>query len=173
LIIGTGGVSLFALQLAKLFGAEAVVVSSSDQRLERAIQLGARAGVNYRRTPEWGPAVLDLTDGRGVDVVIETGGGGTLPQTTAALRTGGHVAVVGYLSGADLRLDLRELFIGKRARVQGHTVGSRRQFEAFNRAVELNRLVPMVDSVYLLDDVEAAYERLRSGEAFGKVLITL
>jgi D-arabinose 1-dehydrogenase-like Zn-dependent alcohol dehydrogenase len=81
--------------------------------------------------------------------------------------------MVGYLGGAELRLDLRELFIGKRARVHGHTVGSRRQLEALNRAVELNRLVPVVDSRYPIDDVEGAYERLRSTEAFGKVLITL
>ncbi len=173
LIIGTGGVSLYALQLAKLFGGQTLVVTSSDAKLERAMRLGALAGVNYRRTPDWGRAVLDLTAGRGADVVIETGGAGTLPQTTAALRTGGHIAVVGYLSGADVRLDLRDLFIGKRAHVHGHTVGSRRQLEALNRAVELNRLIPVVDSVHSFDDVEAAYERLRSGEAFGKVLITL
>jgi NADPH:quinone reductase-like Zn-dependent oxidoreductase len=173
LVIGTGGVSLFALQLATLFGAQPIVVSSSDHRLERALRLGALAAINYRRTPEWGREVRELTSGRGVDVVIETGGAATLPQSTAALRPGGHIAMVGYLGGAELRLDLRELFIGKRARVHGHTVGSRRQLEALNRAVELNRLVPVVDSRYPIDDVEGAYERLRSTEAFGKVLITL
>lgn len=172
LVIGTGGVSLFALQLTKLFGGQAIVVSSSDQRLERAIGFGASAGVNYRRTPDWGREVRELTGGRGVDVVIETGGAATLAQSTVALRTGGHIAVVGYLSGAHLQLDLRELFIGKRARVHGHTVGSRTQLETLTRALELNQLVPIVDSRFPLEDVESAYDRLRSGEAFGKVLIT-
>jgi NADPH:quinone reductase-like Zn-dependent oxidoreductase len=173
LVIGTGGVSLFALQLAKLFGSRAIVVSSSDEKLQRAIQLGSLGSVNYKRTPEWGREVLELTAGSGVDVVIETGGGATLPQSTAALRVGGHIAIVGYVSGADLRLDLRELFIGKRARVHGHTVGSRRQLEALNRAIELHRLVPVVDSRYSAEAVDAGYARLRSGEAFGKVLFTL
>jgi NADPH:quinone reductase-like Zn-dependent oxidoreductase len=173
LVIGTGGVSLFGLQLAQLFGARAMVVSSSEEKLERAIRLGAVAGVNYRRTPNWGREVVELTGGRGVDVVIETGGGATMPQSITALRTGGHIAAVGYVAGADLKLDLRELFIGKRARVHGHTVGSRWQLESLNRAVELHRLVPVVDGRYSMEDAESAYERLRSGMAFGKVLITL
>jgi NADPH:quinone reductase-like Zn-dependent oxidoreductase len=173
LVIGTGGVSLFALQFARLFGVRAIIVSSDDDKLARASALGAAHGVNYRRVPQWGERVRELTGGQGVDLVIEVGGAATLPHSTNALRIGGGIAIIGYLSGPQLQLDLRELFIGKRAHLQGHTVGSRRQFDAMNRALEQHRIVPVIDSRFALQDTRAAYERVASGQTVGKVLITL
>jgi len=173
LVIGTGGVALFAVQFARLFGARAIVVSSSDHKLARAMELGAAHGVNYQRVPHWGAPVRDWSGGAGVDVVLELGGAATLPQSTVALRVGGTIAIVGYLTGPQLQLDLRELFIGKRARLRGQTVGSRRDFEAMNRALEWHRVVPVIDSRFALSDTPAAYERMASGQALGKVLIAL
>jgi NADPH:quinone reductase-like Zn-dependent oxidoreductase len=173
LVIGTGGVSLFALQFAPLFGARAIVVSSEDDKIKRVIALGATAAVNYVRTPEWGQRVRELTDQRGVDVVVEVGGAKTFSQSIAALRVGGRMAIVGYASGAELQFDLRQLFIGKSATLQGHTVGSRKQFEEMNRALEMHRLMPVIDSIYTLQNARDAYARAASGQAMGKVLITL
>lgn len=172
-IIGTGGVSLFALQFTRALGAEAIVVSTSDTKLQHARALGPRAVINSTTVPNWGESVLALTGGRGADVIIEVGGAKTLPQSSIALRVGGHIAMVGYLSGPEVTLDLRSLFIGKRAHLQGHTVGSRTSFEEMNRAMETHQLVPIIDSTFSLERARAAYERAQSGEAFGKVLITL
>jgi NADPH:quinone reductase-like Zn-dependent oxidoreductase len=173
LVIGTGGVSLFCLQLARLFGAEVLLVSADEERLVRAQALGAAAVVNRNEYPDWGARVRELTAGDGVDLVVDVAGAATLPHLANALRTGGMVAMVGYAAGAELRFDLRPLFIGRRARLHGHTVGSRRQFEALCRALEQHRLVPVVDSRFTMEDVAGAYERLGSGRAFGKVMVTL
>jgi NADPH:quinone reductase-like Zn-dependent oxidoreductase len=173
LVIGTGGVSLFALQLAPLFGAEVLVVSGDEAALARAKALGAHAVVNRQEHPDWGTRVRELTGGDGVDLVVDVAGAPTIAQLPAALRTGGTVAMVGYAGGAALAFDLRGVFIARRARLHGHTVGSRRQFEAMCRAIEQHRLVPVVDSRFAFDEAPAAYERLGSGRAFGKVLVTL
>lgn len=173
LLIGTGGVSLAALQTARMFGAETIVVSSSDSRLEQARLHGAAHGINYREHPCWSEQVMEITRGRGADVVVETGGEKTLPQSVRSLRTGGRIAVVGYVTGARFDIDLREVFIGKRAQLLGHTVGSGSQFEAMNRAFEASGAVPVIDSRFALHDARAAYERMASGTAFGKVLVML
>ncbi|HVY81413.1 MAG TPA: NAD(P)-dependent alcohol dehydrogenase [Steroidobacteraceae bacterium] len=173
LIQGTGGVALFSLQLAQLFGARTILVTTHPEKVARVQALGADAVIDTRSAPDWGERVLDLTDGRGADVIIEVGGGKTLAQSSVALKVGGYVAVVGYLGGPEVRFDLRTLFIGKRARLHGHTVGSRASFEEMNRAIELHRLQPVIDSTYPLENVAAAYEKARSGATFGKVLITL
>jgi NADPH:quinone reductase-like Zn-dependent oxidoreductase len=173
LIIGTGGVALFALQFAQLHGANTIVVTSDRRKIEKVQALGGGTVLDSNQDHEWGQRVMDITAGRGVDVVVEVGGSKTLAQSSRALRVGGYLAIVGYLSGSQASIDLRALFIAKRARVQGHTVGSRASFEEMNRAIELHRLKPVVDSTFPIGHAVAAFDRARSGEAFGKVLITL
>ncbi|ETK37159.1 zinc-dependent alcohol dehydrogenase family protein [Microbispora sp. ATCC PTA-5024] len=168
LTLGSGGVSVFALQFASLAGAEVVATSGSDAKLERLLALGAAHGVNHARVRDWGRYVHDLTDG-GVDHVIDVGGGGTLPQSIRAARTGGRVSVVGVLSpgqGIDPVPLLRKALI-----VQGLHVGSREAFEAMNRAIGLHRLRPLVDRSFPFSDAVAAYRHLESGLHLGKVVI--
>jgi NADPH:quinone reductase-like Zn-dependent oxidoreductase len=173
LAIGTGGVSLFVLQLAPLFGAEVLVVSSDEEALVRASKLGAAAMVNRNEHPAWGARVRELTAGAGVDLVVDVAGAATFDQLPAALRIGGTVAMVGYASGPTLQFDMRSLFIARRARLHGHTIGSRRQLEQMFRAIEQHRLVPVVDCCFDLCSAGAAYERLASRRAFGKVLVSI
>lgn len=173
LVIGSGGVSLFALQLAQLYGARVFVVTSDARKIPKLRELGSAVVIDSSEEGDWGQRVRDLTAGRGVDVVVEVGGSRTLAQSSDALKVGGYIAVVGYLSGSEASVDLRQLFIGKRARLHGHTVGSRTSFEELNRAIELHQLVPIIDSAYPIDRAPAAFDRARSGEAFGKVLVTL
>ena len=147
LVLGTGGVSIFALQFARLHGARVIATSSSDDKLARAIGLGASDGINYRQTPEWGRRVLELTGGAGVDHVIEVGGAGTLPQSFRAVRYGGRISLIGVLSDPGAAVDPRPLLM-KGARLQGIYVGSREMFEAMNRAISLAALRPVVDRVF-------------------------
>jgi NADPH:quinone reductase-like Zn-dependent oxidoreductase len=172
LIQGTGGVSIFALQIATLFGARVIVTSSSDEKLEKAIALGATDGINYKTTPEWDKAVRSLTGGEGVDHVVEVGGAGTLGRSLRAARLGGRVSVIGVLSGVTGEVDTRPILM-KNLTVQGIYVGSRAMFEAMNRAITLHRLRPIVDRAFKLDEAEDAYERMRSGSHFGKIVIRL
>jgi NADPH:quinone reductase-like Zn-dependent oxidoreductase len=169
LVQGTGGVSLFALQFAKLAGARVIATSSSDEKLARVKALGASDGINYRSVPEWGDAARQLTGGRGVDHVVEVGGAGTLTQSLRAVRPGGHVALIGVLSGYGQVNPLPILM--KNVRVTGIYVGSRDMFEDMNRAIALNRLKPVVDRVFDFADAVAAFRHLDSGAHFGKVVI--
>jgi NADPH:quinone reductase-like Zn-dependent oxidoreductase len=148
LVQGTGGVALFALQFAKLAGARVIAISSSDEKLERAKQLGADLGINYRTTPDWHTAVRAATGGRGVDIVVETAGA-TLDKSLAALAFGGFVGVVGFVAGYKAEIPIRAL-LGPMIRVQGIAVGSRARFEAMNRAIALHRLRPVIDSTFAL-----------------------
>jgi NADPH:quinone reductase-like Zn-dependent oxidoreductase len=173
LIMGTGGVSLFALQLARVFGAEVGIIANGESAAERAKKLGADWAIDRSCYPDWGVRVREMSAGFGVDLIVDVAGATTAAQLPAALRTGGTVAIVGYASGAQLNFDLRPVFIGRRARLHGHTVGSRREFDLMSRTLEQHRIIPAVDSRYDFEDVEAAYARLKSGKAFGKVLVTL
>jgi NADPH:quinone reductase-like Zn-dependent oxidoreductase len=173
LIIGTGGVSLFALQFARLFGAEPIVVVGREEVTDQVRSLGAAHVINRQEYPDWSEQVLACSGGQGVDLVVEVSGAQTWAQSVSALRVGGTIAVVGYASGAQVEFDLRQPFIAKRARLQGHTVGSRSQFEAMIRAMEINQLKPVIDSSFQLEEFSAAYRRMGSGQAFGKVLIRL
>jgi NADPH:quinone reductase-like Zn-dependent oxidoreductase len=172
LIQGTGGVSIFALQIANLFGARVIATSSSDEKLEKAISLGATDGINYKTTPEWDKAVRSLTGGEGVDHVVEVGGAGTLGRSLKAARLGGRVSVIGVLSGVTGEVDTRPVLM-KNLTVQGIYVGSREMFEAMNRAISLHRLRPIVDHAFKLDETENAYQRMQSGSHFGKIVIRL
>jgi len=168
LVQGTGGVSIFALQLARLMGARVIVTSSSDEKLARAKALGATHGVNYKATPEWDKAVVELT-GSGVDHVVEVGGPGTLARSLRAIRVGGKITLIGVLSGA---AEINPMLIfSRRANVQGISVGSTQMFEAMNRAIAASGLKPIIDKVFAFDDAPAAYRHLQSAQHFGKVVI--
>jgi NADPH:quinone reductase-like Zn-dependent oxidoreductase len=171
LVQGTGGVALFALQFAKLHGASVVALSSSDEKLARVRELGADVGINYRATPDWHTAVREATNGRGADIVVETGGA-TLPKALAAAAFGGFIGVVGFVAGYEAAVPVRQL-LGPMLRVQGIAVGSRARFEAMNRAIARHRLRPVVDSTFPLERTAEAFERMRRGEHFGKIVITL
>jgi len=169
LILGTGGVSTFALQLCGIIGARAIVTSSSDDKLDRARALGAWATVNYRDEPDWSKAVRKLTDGRGVDHVIEVGGAGTLEHSIRSTRPGGQISLIGVLAGpADFNLT-RVLM--NNIRMQGVLVGHRAGFEAMNRAIEAHGLRPIVDRTFAFGDLPAALDHLASGQHFGKLCI--
>lgn len=169
---GTGGVSLFALQIARLHGARVIVTSSSDEKLERARLLGASDGINYRTCPEWGKRVRELTGGLGADHVVEVGGAGTLQQSLAAVRFAGTVHLVGVLAGAKTDLALTQVFMQK-VRLLGILVGSRASFEALNRAIELHAMRPVIDRVFPFAEARAAFDHLASGTHFGKIVIKL
>lgn len=172
LALGTGGVSVFGVQLAKAAGARVIVTSSSDAKLERARALGADGLVNYRTTPEWHTEVLRLTGGQGVDQVLEVGGSATLPRAIEALRLGGWIHQIGFVSGRDVTLNLPR-FVAKDATYRGVYVGSRAMFEAMNAAIAASRIKPVVDRVFGFDDARAAYEYQGSGAHFGKVVIAV
>ncbi len=169
LIQGTGGVSIFALQFARLQGARVLGTSGSDAKLERAKSLGLADGVNYRTTPEWGDAIRKMAGGGGVDHVVEVGGAGTLPQSLKAVRLSGRISLIGVLSGAGQFNPMPVLM--KNVRVQGIFVGSRAMFEAMNRAIALHKLRPVIDRVFPFAEAAAALKHLESGAHFGKVVI--
>jgi NADPH:quinone reductase-like Zn-dependent oxidoreductase len=171
LVQGTGGVALFALQFAKLHGASVIALSSSNEKLARAKTLGADIGINYRSTPDCAPAVRTATQGRGVDIVVETAGG-TLAKSLASVAFGGFVGVVGFVAGYEATIPLRAM-IGPMVRVQGIAVGSRERFEAMNRAIAQHRLKPIIDSTFPLDKTAEAFRRMERGQHFGKIVIRL
>ncbi len=169
LTLGTGGVSLFALQFARMAGARVIVTSSSDAKLERARALGAWQTVNYRSDPEWHKAVRALTDGVGVDHVIELGGAGTLDQSQAAVRAGGTISLIGVLASGPVSLFP---ILMKAIRVQGIFVGSRAMFAAMNRALAEHQVRPVIDRVFPFAESRAAFEHLAGQSHFGKVAIS-
>jgi len=172
LVLGTGGVSLFALQFAKLHGARVIVTSSSDEKLTRAKALGADATINYRTTPDWDQEAFRLTDKEGVDHVVEVGGRDTFPKSLRALALGGTVSVIGGVSGFTSEVPLRDI-LGRSALVRGIYVGNRDMFEAMNRAIARHQLKPVVDRVFPFAEASAAYRYQESGTHFGKVVIRL
>lgn len=172
LVQGTGGVSLFALQFAKLAGAEVIATSSSDAKLKRVRALGADHTINYVADPDWGKTALALTGGRGVDHVMEVGGAGTMKQTLRAIRPGGIVSLVGVLAGA--RSDLLIPLIGSRnIRLQGVTVGTTEGLSTMLRAMALHGTKAVVDHVFPMAEAREAYEHLIAGRHFGKVCIAI
>jgi NADPH:quinone reductase-like Zn-dependent oxidoreductase len=170
LVQGTGGVSLFALQFARLAGARVIATSSSDEKLQRVRQLGATETINYKTTPEWGKKARDLTAKLGVDHIVEVGGAGTLAQSLTAVRQGGTIAVIGVLSGGASELSIVPILM-KTVRLHGIYVGSRDMFEAMNRAIELHQMRPVVDKVFGFDEVSQALKHMESGEHFGKICV--
>ena len=173
LIQGTGGVSIFALQFARLQGARVLGISSSQDKLERACELGLSAGLNYLENPAWERWVLDETGGEGVDLVVEVGGAATLPRSIQALRIGGAIAQVGVLSGsADAVPFPIASILHKQARIQGIYVGSRRDFEQMNKAIALAQLRPVGEN-FPWTQAGAALARMDEGSHFGKLVLTV
>jgi NADPH:quinone reductase-like Zn-dependent oxidoreductase len=170
LAMGTGGVSVFALQLAKTVGARVILTSSDDGKLERGRALGADFLINYRTTPDWDVRARELTGGRGVDHILEVGGAATLPVSLRAARDGGHITLVGLLTGALGDADVAAKS-GRDVRVDSVFVGSTRHFEELNEAVERSGLHPVVDRVFSFEAARAAYEYLQAGAHFGKIII--
>lgn len=169
LLQGSGGVSVFALQFAKMAGARVIMTSSSDAKLERLRGMGAHEGINYKTNPEWDKPVRRLTNGVGVDHVVEVGGAGTLPLSSKAIRRGGHIALIGVL--AEGREFDPRLMMLKAARLQGIFVGSREMFEEMNRAIALAGMRPVIDKVFAFRELPSALEHLASGAHFGKVVV--
>ena len=173
LLLGTGGVSLWALQLAKAAGLFTIVTSSQDEKLSRARSLGANATINYRTTPEWQDEVSRLTGGTGVDLVVEVGGEGTLVRSLKATGPGGTVVVIGRVSGGGGVTIEPGMLIGGGKRLVGVTTGSRAMLEQLVRFVDVNRISPAIDKVFPFAEAAAAYNYLASGQHFGKVVIDL
>jgi NADPH:quinone reductase-like Zn-dependent oxidoreductase len=167
LAIGTGGVSAFAIQLARLHGARVIVISSSDEKLTKARALGAEEGVNYRSTPDWEDPVRKWA-GAGVDHVVEVGGA-TLNRSLRAVRTGGHIALIGVVAGA-AEAGLAPAFM-RSVRIQGIFVGSREMFEAMNRAIAASAMRPVVDRVFAMTGIRDALHAMESGAHFGKIVV--
>lgn len=168
LLQGTGGVSIFALQFAKALGAKVFITSGSDEKLARAAKLGADAGVNYKTNPDWDKWARAQT-GTGVDIVVEVGGAGTLDRSLKAVRTGGHVALIGVLAGAGTFNPIPVLM--KAVTLQGVFVGSRAMFEAMNQTIVAHGIRPVIDRVFPFAQAAEAFRHLESGSHFGKVVI--
>lgn len=170
-ILGTGGVSLFALQFAKAAGATVILTSSSEEKLARGRQLGADHLVNYVATPQWDKQVMQITEGRGADLVVDTVGAATFGQALNAAAYGGTVFIVGFLSGTTPKLDLLPIIL-KALKIVGNNTGSVADLREAVRAVEANRLVPVIGATYAMDDVGQAYAQLaEGGRHFGKIAI--
>ena len=170
LILGTGGVSIFALQFAHAAGARVIGTSSSDEKLARVKALGASDGVNYRAHPEWQEQVQALTGGRGVDHVVEVGGAGTLGRSVEAARIGGQVHLIGVLTGGEIN---PTPILRRNTVLRGIYVGSRQLFQAMNAAVSLHKIRPVVDRVFDFADAKAAYRHLKGQTHVGKVVIRI
>lgn len=167
---GTGGVSIFALQLAKAAGAVVISTSSSDEKLERLKAMGADHLINYKTTPAWGQAAAELTGGRGVDVVVEIGGAGTLAQSLVATRIGGHVSLIGVLAGFAGEVPTA-LAMSKNIAIKGVTVGSRQDQAEMIAAIEANGIEPVIDSSFSLDRIAEAFAHQLSQKHFGKICL--
>ncbi len=172
LLLGTGGVSIFALQFAKIHGARIIITSSSDEKLARAQELGADETINYKTTPEWEKKVYELSDHTGVDHVVEVGGAGTLPKSLQAVRVAGRISLIGVLSGRGGEVNPLPILF-KVLTVQGIYVGSREMFEAMNQAISQHKIKPVIDKVFPFNEAREAYRYLQSGSHFGKVVIQL
>lgn len=172
LLQGSGGVSLFALQFALMHGARVIVSSSQDAKLQRLTELGATGLINYRSTPDWHQQVMEITEGYGVDHVLEVGGPGSFAQSLQSLHPSGQVNVIGYLGGQQGEVNPL-LILQRNARVRGIAVGPRQSFEAMNRAIESSGMRPLIDSVYDWLELPKALAYLQSGQHFGKVVLRI
>jgi NADPH:quinone reductase-like Zn-dependent oxidoreductase len=171
LTLGTGGVSIFAVQFAKLLGARVISTSSSNDKLQKARQLGADETINYREQEDWDNAVLEMTGGQGADHVIEVGGTGTLQRSVKAVRVGGHIALIGALTTSG-GFNPIPIFM-KAIRVQGIFIGSRAMFEDMNAFIAERKLKPVIDRIFNFGDAPKALEYMEGGSHFGKVVLRI
>ncbi|NKI16163.1 NAD(P)-dependent alcohol dehydrogenase [Spongiibacter sp. KMU-166] len=173
LVQGTGGVSLFALQFAKAAGARVIATTSSPAKMEKLRALGADEVVNYREYPEWSAQVMALTQGRGVDHVVEIGGAGTFAQSMQSCRNGGHISMIGVLAGFSGEVPTAAI-MGRQLKVKGITVGSRRQQQDMIRAIDVNGIRPVIDDkIFALESLAEAFRYQESGGHFGKIVVTM
>jgi NADPH:quinone reductase-like Zn-dependent oxidoreductase len=172
LVLGTGGVSIFALQFAKKMGATVIATSSSDEKLDRVRTLGADHVINYRRDKDWSAKVLEITNGRGVDNVVEVGGIDTLTQSVRSCRIGGHIALIGVLTGITGQFSMVEVLL-RQQKVQGLIVGSRRHQIDMIRAIDANGIKPIIDRTFPLADIAGAFRYQEAGKHFGKVCLSI
>jgi NADPH:quinone reductase-like Zn-dependent oxidoreductase len=172
LVQGTGGVSIFALQFAKATGARVIATSSSEAKLEKLRALGADHVINYKENPDWGKKAFELTGGRGVDEVVEIGGPGTMAQSINACRPGGHISLIGVLTGVSGEVPTAALF-SRNITLSGITVGSRRQQEDMVDAIDATGFKPVIDSRFPLDQIAAAFAHQASQQHFGKIVLTI
>ncbi len=167
---GTGGVSMFAMQFGLMAGARVIVTSSSDEKLEKVRAMGAHETINYKTTPEWGAEVKRLTGKVGADHIIEVGGAGTLNQSLRAIRIGGHVSMIGVLSGVADNINLIPILM-QNVRVQGVIVGHRESFEAMNKTIELHQIKPQISHTFGFSEAREAFELMANGGHFGKIVV--
>ena len=172
LLHGTGGVSIFALQFAKARGARVIITSSSEKKLKQAQNLGADLTINYKTDPNWSATVHKMTDGKGVDVIVETVGGSNLGRSLKTLRMGGHISIVGLLDGFESKIDVLSL-MHQQATIRGMEVGSKQDFKAMDREIEARDIHPVVDRIFPLEQTQEAFAYLERGLHFGKVVVTL
>lgn len=173
LIQGTGGVSTFALQFSSVYGERTIITSSNDEKLQRAKELGATDLINYKETPDWDAAVLDVTGKRGVDHVVEVGGAGTIQKSMKAVKMGGHIAVIGALSGGSGEISPVSILM-KSVKLHGIFVGSRQMFEQLNQLLCFhNHMKPQVDKVFAFDEIKDALKYMESGSHFGKIVVKI
>lgn len=170
LVLGTGGVSIAALQIAKAMGARVIATTGSDQKVEQLQALGADHIINYRTTPDWGQQVLELTGGQGVDHIVEVGGAGTLSQSIRAVKVGGHISLIGVLTGFSGEIPTMEL-MSKQVRLQGLIVGNRRQQQNYIAALEQTTIRPIIHSSLALEQLADAFRLQEKGEHFGKIVV--
>ncbi len=170
LLEGTGGVSIFALQFAKMAGAKVIATSSSEQKLKRLKELGADHVINYREEPKWGHLARELNEGKGVDHVVDIGGAETLDQALNAVRVAGQISLIGILSGQTCEINIVKSFV-KQARLQGVLVGSRVQQQDMIRAIEANQMKPVIDRVFPLEEIVPAFEYQETNQHFGKICL--
>lgn len=172
LVQGTGGVSIFALQFAKMAGATVIATSSSDEKLEKLKALGADYLINYRKVANWGEVARELTGGRGVDHVVEVGGPATLNQSMLAARVGGHLSIIGILTGIGGELSVVTALI-KQLRLQGLIVGNRTQQIEMIKAIDANNMKPIIDKTYPLENIVEAFRYQESNKHFGKICLEI
>ena len=172
LLQGTGGVSIFALQFASHFGAKTIITSSSDEKLKKAQELGADELINYKNREDWDKAVLELTEKRGVDSIVEVGGAGTMQRSVNAVKMGGHIAVIGVLSGKGGGINPVNI-LQKSIKMHGIFVGSRQMFEDMNRLIAQHNIQPVIDKVFVFDQAREALKTMESASHFGKIVVKI
>lgn len=170
LVMGTGGVSIFAMQFALMAGATVIATSSSEKKLARLKEMGASHTINYKQNEKWDEAVLEYTSGRGVDHVIEVGGAGTLDRSLNAVRMGGHVSLIGVLASGQVN---PVPILMKSIRAHGVFVGSRSMYDDMNRAITAHKLKPVIDKVFSANDIVPALQYMESGQHFGKIVVSI
>lgn len=169
---GTGGVSLFALQIAKLHGAKVILTTSSEEKKKRALELGADEAIDYKEFPEWGKRVREITNKQGADHIIEVGGAGTLQESIRSVRPFGIIHLIGVLGGGEGNIELLPVVMNQ-VRIQGVVVGSRNAFREMNRGLESSEIHPVVDQVFSWKDFGESLSYLKSGGHFGKIVVRI